>query len=336
MRAHFPEAHLAWAVEDRAKGLLLGRSDLDALHVFPRKALQRALPRPFALATAFTPFARALRQEPFDLVLDLQGNLKSGAVARLARSSCRFGLPAREAREGNAVFVRHHAGRTHHLHKVERNLALASHALGTPLPYVAPGFPRTPEVRAQADALLEAAELSRGFVVLHPGTSGFGAFKRWPADRFAALGRRLVEGGDTVVITGSPDEQPLAEAVAAGMDGCATVLATPSLPVLAEVIARAGFFVAGDTGPLHLAALLHTPLLGLFGPKDPAVYAPYGLRSDARPGTLPVVTQADVACRPCTLRQCDAPLCMTTMGVEDVHAAVTSARAAFADTRLER
>ena len=81
-------------------------------------------------------------------------------------------------------------------------------------------------------------------------------------------------------------------------------------------------FVAGDTGPLHLAALVGTPLLGLYGPKDPEVYGPYGLGSNGRAGLLPVLTQDDVACRPCTLRRCADPLCMRTLEPERVYWAV--------------
>jgi len=94
--------------------------------------------------------------------------------------------------------------------------------------------------------------------------------------------------------------------------------------VLADVIRRAACFVAADTGPLHLAALVGTPLLGLFGPKDPSVYGPYGIRADGTPGLLPVLTQDDVACRPCSLRRCENPLCMRTLAPARVHAALPS------------
>ena len=79
--------------------------------------------------------------------------------------------------------------------------------------------------------------------------------------------------------------------------------------------------MAADTGPLHLASLLERPLLGLFGPKDPAIYGPYGA-TEGVPGLLPTIVREDVACRPCRLRRCADPLCMTTLAVEDVFAAL--------------
>ncbi|MCB9829640.1 MAG: hypothetical protein H6806_07760 [Planctomycetes bacterium] len=78
--------------------------------------------------------------------------------------------------------------------------------------------------------------------------------------------------------------------------------------------ARARLVVAPDTGPLHLAALTGVPVLGLFGPKDPEVYGPYGRRADGTVGPLDVVTRHDVACRPCTCCRRDLPLCMTHHG----------------------
>ena len=161
---------------------------------------------------------------------------------------------------------------------------------------------------------MAAAGLPRsGYVLLHPGTSGFGAFKRWPADRYAAVARRLRDDGRAVAVTHGPGEEELAAAVQRACGRPLPRLRPPSLRVLAEVIRGAGCFVAADTGPLHLAALVGTPLLGLFGPKDPAVYGPYGVRADGNPGLLPVLTQGDVACRPCSLRRCPNPLCMRTL-----------------------
>ena len=320
LRNRFPEAHLAWAIGDRARSILALRRDLDAIHVFPRRALG-ATTHPRRLVTLLSPFARKLRAAPFDLVLDLQGNLKSGAVARIARAHTRFGPPRTDAREGNAALVRHRGAEPPFRHRVERNLALAAQAVGAPLPYVDPGFPRAPEVVDTVDALLRDRALAAPFVVLHPGTSDFGAFKRWPPDRFAALGRRLQTTGHRVALTGAPGERALAEQILADLNGHATFVPTPSLPALAEVIARASLFVAADTGPLHLAALVGTPLVGLYGPKDPARYGPYGRMATRVPGPLPVLTQPDVACRPCTLRRCAAPLCMTTLDVDRVFAA---------------
>lgn len=326
LRAKFPDAQIDWAVEDRAAGLLEGRSDLDRVLIFPRKRLNaalRGLPSPVALLGAGGGFVRAMRAGAYDVALDLQGNLKSGAVLRASGAALRFGLGRPEAREGSQIFTQRRAVPPRSArHRVERNLALASALLGEPLPYVAPGFPVGDADRATAAALIRDAGLPEaGYTVLQPGTSGFGAFKRWPPERYGALARRLAGDGRAVAVTYGPGEEALAAAVVASAPESVSVK-PPSLSVLAEVIRRAACFVAGDTGPLHLAALVETPLLGLFGPKDPAIYGPYGVRRDGTPGLLPVLTQDDVACRPCTLRRCADPLCMRTLAPDRVYAAV--------------
>ena len=327
LRTRFPDAELAWAVEDRAVGLLEHRTDLDRILPFPRKALSgslKGLPKPVALARTARGFVKETRAGEYDLALDLQGNLKSGAVTRASGARLRFGLGGREAKEGNQLFTQRRVVVPDDIrHRVERNLAVASAAIGETLPYQNPDFPTAPAEDAEATRLLEQhALLPGGYVVLHPGTSGFGAFKRWPTDRWAALARRLGADGHALLVTYGPDEQDLADAVAADSDGHAQAVTTSSLGSLAALIRGARLFVAADTGPLHLASLVGAPLLGLFGPKDPTIYGPYGVRADGTPGVLDVITQDDVACRPCTLRKCGDPLCMTTLAPDRVLEAV--------------
>ncbi len=327
LRDRFPDARIDWAVEDKAAALLEGRPDLTEALVFPRKALNvaaRGVPNPADLWRIARGYVETMRARTYDVALDLQGNLKSGAVTRMSGAALRFGLGGPEAREGNAWFTQRRAVPPPEArHRVARGLAVASALVGEPLPYVPPGFPVDDATRAAVDALLDEQGLAeRPFVVLHPGTSGFGAFKRWPPDRFGALARMLAADGRGVLVTYGPGEDALADGVLGAARGTASAAQPPSLQALAEVIRRATLFVAADTGPLHLAALVETPLLGLFGPKDPSIYGPYGVRADGTPGVLPVLTQDDVACRPCTLRRCPDPLCMRTMRPENVFAAL--------------
>lgn len=320
LRRRLPAARIDWVVEDRAAGFLSGRQDLTRIVVFPRSRLAGGGPR--ARGRALRAFWSDLRAEHYDAVLDLQGNFKSGAIARAARASWRYGWDRRAAREANQVFhQRHYLPPSGAGSKVERNLALAGAVLGEPLAYAAPPMPVDPQARQAARVLCEAAGLPHaGAVLLHPGTSGFGAFKRWPAPHYGALARRLAAAGHAVGVTHGPGEHELALTVARASGGVARPLAPGDLAVLAEVLRAARLVIGGDTGPLHLAALLGTPLLGVFGPKDPRTYGPYGLRADGTPGPLAVVVQQDVACRPCSLRRCDAPLCLTTLEPDRVFA----------------
>ncbi len=151
-------------------------------------------------------------------------------------------------------------------------------------------------------------------VVLHPGTSAFGHFKRWPAERFGAVAADLAKRrGARCVITYGPSEKELAQEVVRAASGSAFLAPPLSIPELIELLRRADLMIACDTGPLHIAALLRRPLVALFGPKDPAIYAPYGTRCE--------IVRADVDCSPCSQRRCGNPRCMERITEEMVIAA---------------
>ncbi|MGA8341535.1 MAG: glycosyltransferase family 9 protein, partial [Candidatus Sulfotelmatobacter sp.] len=114
------------------------------------------------------------------------------------------------------------------------------------------------------------------FAILNPG-AGWGA-KRWPAERYGEVARRLAGMGICPLINCGPGEEDLFRAVLAASGGTAK----PTSGSITELIAltrRARLFIGGDTGPLHLAAALRVPVVGIYGPTDPARNGPYGTRS---------------------------------------------------------
>jgi ADP-heptose:LPS heptosyltransferase len=140
-------------------------------------------------------------------------------------------------------------------------------------------LPPSPAARERIDGFLASSDLvGRRLVLMHPGTSERGAGKRWPPERFAALAARVAAVcGAAVRVTWGPGERDLADSVAAAAgSGVQSAPETGSLLELAELLRRAAAFVSADTGPMHLAAACGTPCVALFGPKDPAIYRPYG------------------------------------------------------------
>jgi ADP-heptose:LPS heptosyltransferase len=150
--------------------------------------------------------------------------------------------------------------------------------------------------------------------VLHPGTSAFGRFKRWPAARFGETAALLQRGvGARCVVTCGPGEEELAREVVGASSAAARLAPKFTLGEFIELLRRASVVIGADTGPLHLAALLKRPVVAIFGPKDPAIYAPYGTRSE--------IVRADLPCSPCTKRRCDHVRCMECISAADVAAA---------------
>jgi ADP-heptose:LPS heptosyltransferase len=159
----------------------------------------------------------------------------------------------------------------------------------------------------------------RPAVAIHPGVSGFGAIKQWDPERFGRTAIRLArEHGARCLVTWGPGERELALRVVEAAEGCAALgPETGSILELAALYEACDLVIGADTGPLHLAAALGIPVVGLYGPKDPAVYAPW----DARTGAAARVVRRPVYCSPCRRRTCSNVICMPAIQVGDVVAA---------------
>ena len=116
------------------------------------------------------------------------------------------------------------------------------------------------------------ADVPRGRTIIHPGAKS--PSRRWPADRYAAVARRLTAAGHRVLVTGSAAEKPLADRVAAAAGLPGTAAPATTLAELAALIAHARILISGDTGVAHLATGYGTPSVTLFGPMSPARWGP--------------------------------------------------------------
>ena len=317
LRRARPEAHIGWLVEEKAASLLEGHPQLDRVWVAPRQELQRLWGegRYAAASRRLLAAVRELRAARYDLTLDVQCNLRSAAwaFASGARRRIGFAPPYTKEKAHWLTTDRVQAPVGGQL-KALRNLELLA-ALG-----IAADQPRAvlsiPDAARREAASLRSRLGSQPVVALHPGVSGFGDFKRWPAARFAALARRLRERCSArSLVTWGPGERTLADSVVADSDGAAVLApATGSLLELGACYQACDALVAGDTGPLHLAAALGVPVVGLYGSKDPAIYGPW----NGRTGQPAAVVWKRVHCSPCRLRRCDDIICMPAIQVDDV------------------
>lgn len=289
VRARLPSARVGWLVEDRFAGLLEGHPQLDDLHIYPRRT------GPLRGAARLV---GSLRRARYDLALDLQGNLKSGVLARLSGARRVMGLDGALSREGNRLFVRERVAAPPG-HRNDAYWALLDAAIG-PGPRHLASFP--------------APAPPHDAIVLHPGVSRWLPFKRWPARSFAELGDRLGRRlGTDVLVSSGPTDHEEATAVVRSMRARARLADEPGLPALVRLLTGAKLVVAADTGPAHLAAAAGVPTVVLFGPTDPEVAAPLGPRVRN--------LRAGVRCSPCELRSCPDTVCMSSISVDAVERA---------------
>ncbi|NLW50324.1 MAG: hypothetical protein GXY85_05695 [Candidatus Brocadiaceae bacterium] len=315
LRRARPDAHIAWAVEERFAGLLRGHPFIDELILIPRTAWGRMLANPFrwyAVSREMRRLARRLREGRLDASVDFQSSLKSAWLVRAAGAPLRIGFDRGISREFNWLVQnrRVHAPRGG-VHRIERDIALLA-PLGIRSEYADPVLPVDPAARRTVDAGLNGRLGSGPLVVIHPGTSRFAAFKRWDPARYARVADALIERrGADVVVSYGPEDRQVAEELVHHMR-CPAVNAPPTanLAELTALLARADLFIGGDTGPMHMAGALGVPVVALFGPKDAVQTGPFTSRS--------IVVTADVECRPCTRRRCPHPRCMQAIAVPDV------------------
>jgi heptosyltransferase I len=286
IRAWWPRAELTWVVERREEAILAGNPDVT--HVVPvdtrlwRREFRSVAGAP-AVAFKVRGLVRRLAAGRFDAAVDLQGLWKSGVITALTRAPLRVGLASAFCRErANTLFTnRHVAPPPEAVHVVDQYLAVVS-ALGIDLRAIGPpAFPiaREPQAEARMARWLEeeGAKATTPLVLLNPGSGG--DHKRWAVEAFRHLGEELaVRLGARVAITWGPGEEPLARAIAHGMRTGALVPPPTSITEMIALFRRASLVVGGDTGPVHVAAVLGVPTVGLYGPTSARRNGPYGRR----------------------------------------------------------
>jgi lipopolysaccharide heptosyltransferase I len=275
LRRRYPQAHITWLVNRNYELLLRGHPDLDEVLPFDRGATKHGLWR---ATLNYTRFLRDFRARRFDLVIDLQGLLRSGLFTAASGAARRVGLGS--AREGAAWFYTDvvPVADFHALHAVERYwlVAEALGAGGGPVEFRLPV--RDEERRWAGEAMGDGPRPWLAF-----GVGSRWVTKRWPPGHFAALARRAqARFGGTVVFVGGADEAELARVTAAHLAGpWRDLCGRTTLPRLTALLSLADVMVANDTGPLHLAAALGRPVVAPYTCTKVALNGPFGQAANA-------------------------------------------------------
>jgi len=290
LKRSFPQAQLVWIVRRGLEDVFRLAGWVD--EVISIKGTREVL---------------GLRRAGFDVAIDAQGLAKSGVVTFATGAPIRVGFIARYCREGvSALFTNHHIVPPEEGHVIFKNLALARF-FGVNDERVEFGLEVPEDARKRAGKFLAEHNIGDDFSVLF--VSAGWRSKVWGEEKFANLAERLkAEGLEVVVVPGIGDEERAgricnmaqhALAVAEGLD----------IIALAALAERAKVVVGGDTGPVHLAAALGTPTVGIYGPTAPARNGPFPYQDYA--------LWASAKCSPCYKRDCKRH-CIEQIEVEDV------------------
>ena len=303
LRRRFPQAHIEWLVDPRYAGLLDLVECIDRPIAFD--------PRGLRIGGAHGRVVLAqLRAAHYDAVIDLQGLLKSAVLARLVGAARTIGFPRAHLREPLArVFYTDAPDPGAAAHVIEKNLGLlrplgvSDGAVHFPI-----RIPRTAPVAAIADRFAD------GYAIVNPGAAW--PNKRWPASRFGAVAASIRrEHGFRSVVLWGPGEDALASAVVNASDGAAEAAPSTTVSDIVGIARGARLMVSGDTGPLHIAAAVGTPIVALFGPTRPERNGPWSPRD--------VVVSRVAQCACPYERRCrrERP-CIDDIGVDEVVEAV--------------
>ena len=296
----FPQAQIHWVIARGLHELLEGHPMINRLWIIDKdlwKKLSRATETVKELKALFS----GLRKEKFDLVIDLQGLLRSGLITMATKSRLRIGF--REAREGSRLFYTQKVTGGRDIHAVDRYLKVAA-SLGCKISEV-----RFPLITAPY------AGLPENYAVLAPGARW--KTKRWPPERFGEVAALLPFKS---IIVGSKSDEELSKKVVERSRGNAVSLAGKTgLQELTGIIKGARFLLSNDSGPMHIAAALGTPVFAVFGPTSPTRTGPYPAGDADKRHTI---IKEDIPCAPCFKKTCKDLKCMEAITVQRVIEAI--------------
>jgi heptosyltransferase-1 len=340
LRRLYPDAEITWVVEEAAADLLAGHPDLNQVIISRRKTWLNELRegRIVKPLREIRAFLRELRSRRYDLVIDFHGLLKSAVIVALSGGKRKLGYDSLQ--EGSGLFYSEKIPEDLGKHAVDRYLDFVRHLVmgkrdrsETACLDAAPEFTITigeKEQRHVAALLDEHGDILSGgkrigdaetgeerkrenrFVAVSP--VAFWETKLWEDGKFAELCDRIhQELGFGVILTGS-EADPLDRIRSRMKTASVNLGGRTSLRELACLFRQAALVVTTDSGPMHLAAAVRTPVVALFGPTDPARTGPYG------PGHR--VIRRELPCMPCFRKRCEEPRCMTEISVDEVFTAV--------------
>ncbi len=315
VRKLYPQAHISWAIEESASDIIRNHPCLDRVIISYRKRwihnLLEGRETGKTLGEIRT-FLKTLRDRPYDLVIDFHGLFKSALIVFLARGKRKLGYDSMQEMSG--LFLTEKIPEDMGKHAVDRYLDFARY-LGAPEQEPEFIIPVEEENRKRIETLLSAANIAAGqrFAAVNP--VALWETKMWPDEKFAALGDMIIrELGIPIVFTGAQSDGPIRHIRSLMKSPSVDLAGRTSLRDLAYLYSLSSLVITTDSGPMHIAAAMGTPVVALFGPTSPARTGPYGEGH--------AVIRKNMKCSPCFLKWCETRRCMEDISIGEVFQAV--------------
>lgn len=300
LRLAFPDAQLDFLTELPSCDVLRGNPYINETLVYDKSTMNGAS------------LLRRVRQGNYDMVIDLFGNPRTALLTFVSGARYRVGYDFRWRTHAYNIVVKPRGAL---VHNTQFNLD-ALDVIGVDIQDRNIYFHIAPDDAAYVDEFLGRAQLHGSFLV-GMSTGGSWYTKRWGLENYAELSDRLVEAyGAAIVLTWGPGQLAEVEKIAAGMKHEAFIPPDTTLRQLGALLKRCSIVVSNDCGPMHIAAAVGTPVLGIYGPTNPVLQGPFGSQHVT-------VSKAGLACLGCNFMKC--PIghpCMLDLSVDEVMTAV--------------
>lgn len=312
LRRLYPDAHITWVIEEAAADLIINHPYLDEVLVSRRRRWIKDI-RCLKFSPAIreiNSFIKTLRQRRYDLVIDFHGLFKSSMLVFLSRSKRKLGYDSWQELSG--LFLNEKIPEDMNRHAVDRYLDFPRY-LGAKTDNFEFVLPPDMEAQGKVKILLDKYGLEDNqFIAINP--IALWETKLWSNEKFAKLADLMNDKLQMkVVITGS-DKETLDKITSSANNKIINLGGRTSLNELACLYKKARIVISTDSGPMHLAAAVGTPVIALFGPTDPARTGPYGAGH--------TIVRTELACSPCFLKKCPTKKCMEDITPRQVFAVV--------------
>lgn len=316
----FPDSEITWVTETLGASFIKGHPSVPHVLVLPTRVWRKIFmtPRGFIdVIRQFIRFVRELRSVRYDIVADFHGVLKSAAVCLLARSDRTVGYSRGGSKElSHLVYTERISLGDESLSRYTRNMRLAEY-LGGRKPDPRSFIHIPPDIEREMSPFFDGLAPDGPVFAIHPGTSARAPYKRWFADRYAALCDKIVrDWKGTIVLTWAPDELDFVSEIKEKANETVHTAPETKTPLhLAYILSRSDIYVGSDTGAMHIATLAGTPVAAIWGPthpveNEPGPYSPYE------------IAVRNVDCSPCRKMGCLEGKCMSAVSLEDVVGAI--------------
>jgi heptosyltransferase-1 len=301
VRTFFTKTEIHWVIAKGFEGLLEGHPMINRLWIINKDTWEK-IKNVKGTINELKWLFKDLKKEQFDLVVDLQGLLRSGVLTAATGAPVRVGFA--DAREGSRLFYTHKVEGGKSIHAVDRYLKIAGF-LGCDTSDVCFPFPLYKQSSSLSPPPL------KDYAVLIPGARW--KTKIWPPEKFGKLSSKLPLS--TILVGGKGDIDAANEIVALSNGKAISLAGKTDLKELIEVIRNARFVISNDSGPMHIAAALGIPVFAIFGPTDPSRTGPYGKGH--------TIIKEEITCAPCFKKTCTNVKCMNSLSVKKVYETIT-------------